>query len=58
MSNRRDEKALRKERRSSFSLWAAIGAIILIILLVLWLTIADLWGDTDVAAFAAPSIVF
>lgn len=57
MSNRRDEKALRRSRRKSFSLWAAIGAIILIILLIIWLTMADLWGDTDVAAFTAPYLV-
>lgn len=31
--------------------WLAIGAIILIILLLVWLTFADLMGDTDVAAF-------
>ncbi len=55
MSNRRrDERALRSDRKKSFSLWAAIGAIILIILLIVWLTMADLLGDTDVAAFATP----
>ncbi len=58
MSNRRDEKTLRRERRRSFSIWAAIGAIILIILLVIWLTMADLWGDTDVAALSTTGIVF
>ncbi|MDE6489706.1 MAG: hypothetical protein K2L49_00935 [Muribaculaceae bacterium] len=30
--------------------WLTIGAVVLIILLILWLTIADLAGDTDVAA--------
>lgn len=30
--------------------WIAVGAIILIALLLVWLTMADLWGDTDVAA--------
>lgn len=34
------------------NLWISIGAIALIILLIVWLTIADLWGDTDVAAWA------
>lgn len=34
--------------------WIAIGAIILIALLLVWLTMADLWGDTDVAACIAP----
>ena len=56
-SNRRDDfndRESRRKRRSSFSLWAAIGAVVLIILLIVWLTIADLWGDTDVAQFALP----
>lgn len=39
------------------SVWVAIGAIFLIVLLILWLTFADLTGDTDVAAFLAPYIV-
>lgn len=43
--------------RNRTSLWVAIGAIFLIILLVLWLTFADLTGNTDVAAFIAPYIV-
>ena len=42
------------EKKDSYApgtkLWVAIGAVVLIILLILWLTIADLWGDTDVAA--------
>lgn len=37
--------------KSKTSVWLAIGAIILIILLVIWLTVADLTGNTDVAAF-------
>lgn len=43
--------------KKSFSVWVAIGAILLIILLVLWLTMADLWGDTDVAAFAGVGLI-
>ncbi len=39
------------------SVWVAIGAIFLIVLLILWLTFADLTGNTDVAAFIAPYIV-
>ena len=39
------------------SVWVAILAIFLIILLVIWLTFADLTGNTDVAAFLAPYIV-
>ena len=34
--------------------WLVIGVVVLIALLLLWLTFADLTGDTDVAAFAAP----
>ena len=44
-------------RRNHASVWVAIGAIILIILLIVWLTFADLMGNTDVAAFLAPYIV-
>ncbi len=42
-----------KDKKSK-SLWVAIGAIILIILLIVWLTYASLLGDTDVAAMIAP----
>lgn len=42
----KQDKRLRKQ-----NLWVAIGAVVLIILLIVWLTMADLWGDTDVAAF-------
>lgn len=31
--------------------WLYIGVAVLIVLLFVWLSIADLWGDTDVAAF-------
>lgn len=44
-----------KQRRTQ--LWVSIGAVVLIILLILWLTIADLWGDTDVQAIM-PVIAF
>ena len=37
--------------------WLAVGALILIVLLLVWLTYANLLGDTDVAAFIAPMIV-
>lgn len=36
------------------NLWISIGAIVLIVLLIVWLTLADLWGDTDVAAMVLP----
>lgn len=45
----------RKKQKNSTSLWVAIGAIILIILLIVWLTMADFWHDTDVAAFLNPA---
>lgn len=45
------------KKRNRTSIWVALGAIFLIILLIIWLTFADLMGDTDVAAFLAPYIV-
>ena len=43
-----------RPRKKNKQLWLAIGAAILIILLIVWLTVADLTGNTDVAAFVAP----
>lgn len=43
--------ARNRKRKSSTGVWLAIGAIVLIILLIIWLTFADLSGNTDVAAF-------
>lgn len=43
-----------RKSKSGTSLWVAIGAVVLIILLIVWLTIADFFGDTDVAAFIQP----
>ncbi|MDE6544179.1 MAG: hypothetical protein K2J97_01400 [Muribaculaceae bacterium] len=50
MANKRSKKT---------QTWVAVGAIILIALLLVWLTMADLWGDTDVAACvtALPAIL-
>lgn len=45
MSDRRDNR-----KKTNKSLWVAIGAVILVILLIAWLTMADFAGDTDVAA--------
>lgn len=42
-------------RKSKINIWVAIGAAILIVLLLAWLTFAFLAGDTDVAAFIAPT---
>ncbi len=39
-------------KKSRVNMWLVIGALVLIALLIVWLTIADLWGDTDVAAGA------
>lgn len=46
------ERRERREKRryNKTQLWVSIGAVVLIILLIVWLTIADLWGDTDVSA--------
>ena len=41
-------------KKSSKKVWLAVGVIVLIVLLIVWLTIADLWGDTDVAACIPP----
>ena len=42
----------KKKDHSGIKLWLVIGVIMLIILLLLWLTVADMLGDTDVAARA------
>lgn len=40
--------------------WLIVGAVILIVLILVWLTFAMFMGDTDVAAFipALPAILF
>ena len=40
------------------NIWLAIGAIFLIILLIIWLTVADFTGNTDVAAFMTPAFPY
>lgn len=35
---------------SHINIWLAIGVAVLIVLLILWLTFADLTGNTDVSA--------
>lgn len=47
---RRERREKRQPRFNRKQLWLSIGAIVLIVLLIVWLTIADLWGDTDVSA--------
>lgn len=50
MNSRRYDNDGDHRRRRKTQLWISIGAVVLIVLLILWLTIADLWGDTDVNA--------
>lgn len=45
------------KRKSNKNLWVAIGAVVLIVLLIVWLTVADFFGDTDVAALMTPAHV-
>ncbi len=40
-----------RKKKLNRNIWVSIGAVVLIILLILWLTMADFSGDTDVAAF-------
>ena len=44
----REVKKANKKNRAC--VWMLFGVGILILLLLVWLTIADFWGDTDVAA--------
>lgn len=46
----------RKRKKTKTNVWLAIGVAFLVILLILWLTMADLWGDTDVAAQIIPGM--
>ncbi|MDE6333829.1 MAG: hypothetical protein K2L77_04185 [Muribaculaceae bacterium] len=43
-----------KKSRNRINVWVAVGAAVLIVLLLVWLTVAFMAGDTDVAAFIAP----
>lgn len=43
-------------RKSSRNIWVVIGAVVLIILLIAWLTVAMFSGDTDVNAPSPESI--
>lgn len=44
-------------RKSNTSGWLIVGVLVLIVLLIIWLTIADFFGDTDVAARAIKPVV-
>ena len=39
-----------KKEKSRVNVWLIVGVVVLIALLLIWLTVADLLGDTDVAA--------
>lgn len=43
----------RRRTRRSVNIWLLIGVLVLIVLLFIWLTMADFLGDTDVAAFVS-----
>ena len=45
-----------KKSKSGTTVWLVVGVVVLIILLFLWLTIADFFGDTDVAAAIMPAL--
>lgn len=47
----RDSKHDRRHGSQRINTWLLIGVGILVILLVIWLTVADLTGNTDVAAY-------
>ena len=51
VAKRREERNERRDRRCRINIWMCIGVAVLIILLLLWLTWADLLGDTDVGNF-------
>lgn len=38
-------------KKNKTSLWLVLAVVFLIVLLIIWLTVVDLLGDTDVAAF-------
>lgn len=40
---------MKKNRDKSVGLWLGLGVFTLIMLLMLWLTFADLMGQTDIA---------
>ena len=52
------EKTGEKPRsRRRLNLWLVIGVLVLIILLFVWLTVADFTGNTDVAAYASAAMI-
>ncbi len=43
-----------RQHNTRLNIWIISGVAVLIILLLLWLTVADFIGDTDVAATVIP----
>lgn len=54
MYHHKTTTVMSKDKKSRVNTWLLVGVIVLIVLLLVWLTIADFFGDTDVAAFVAP----
>lgn len=46
----------KKHNKSRINGWLLAGVLILIALLLIWLTVADILGDTDVAACISPAL--
>ncbi len=44
------------KRKNPRNIWVVIGAVVLIVLLIAWLTIAMFSGDTDVSAPSVESV--
>lgn len=44
------------KEKSSTNIWLIIGVVVLIAALLIWLTVADFFGDTDVAAMVSPLV--
>lgn len=44
------------KEKSTANIWLVIGVVVLIALLLIWLTAADFFGDTDVAALVSPLV--
>lgn len=51
-----EREELQGKKKSHVGGWLIIGVLVLIALLLVWLTVADLFGDTDVAAQVMNSV--
>lgn len=43
-------------KKTKTSAWLIVGALVLIALLIIWLTVADFTGNTDVNAILTPAV--